>query len=68
MVRVFRIDNGEPVVRIFPAYYRPAKPFKLMVTQLKLKEINWKASCSLEQLVAEMIKDMKIAKRDSIII
>ena len=33
------------------------------------KMLNWEASCSLEQLVAEMISaDMKIAKRDSIIV
>ena len=66
----FRIDNGEPVVRIDPAYYRPAEVQTLLGDPTKAKrELNWEASCSLEQLVAEMIStDMKIAKRDSIII
>ena len=66
----FRIDNGEPVVRIDPAYYRPSEVQTLLGDPTKAKkELNWEASCSLEQLVAEMIStDMKIAKRDSIII
>ena len=66
----FRIDNGEPVVRIDPAYYRPSEVQTLIGDPTKAKkELNWEASCSLEQLVAEMIStDMKIAKRDSIII
>ena len=66
----FRVDNGDPVVRIDPAYYRPAEVQTLLGDPSKAKKIlNWEASCSLEQLVAEMIStDMKIAKRDSIII
>ena len=66
----FRIDNGEPVVRIDPAYYRPSEVQTLLGDPTKAKrELNWEASCSLEQLVAEMIStDIKIAKRDSIII
>ncbi len=66
----FRVDNGDPVVRIDPAYYRPAEVQTLLGDPSKAKKmLNWEASCSLEQLVAEMISaDMKIAKRDSIII
>ena len=65
-----RFDNGDPVVRIDPAYYRPAEVQTLLGDPSKAKKmLNWEASCSLEQLVAEMIStDMKIAKRDSIII
>ena len=66
----FRVDNGDPVVRIDPAYYRPAEVQTLLGDPSKAKKaLNWEASCSLEQLVAEMINtDMKIAKRESIII
>ncbi len=66
----FRIDNGDPVVRIDPAYYRPAEVQTLLGDPTKAKkELNWEARCSLEQLVAEMIStDLKIAKRESIII
>ena len=66
----FRVDNGDPVVRIDPAYYRPAEVQTLLGDPTKAKKmLNWEASCTLEQLVAEMIStDMKIAKRDSIIV
>ena len=63
-----RIDNGEKVVKIDPAYYRPAEVQTLLGDPTKAKQkLNWEAKCSLEELVSEMIKtDIKIAKRDSI--
>jgi len=65
-----RIDNGHVVVKIDPAYYRPAEVQTLLGDPTKAKQkLNWEARCSLEELVSEMIKtDLKIAKRDAIIL
>ena len=64
-----RKDNGEIVVKIDPAYYRPAEVETLLGDPSKAKnELGWEAKCSLEELVADMIKtDTKIAKRESML-
>lgn len=64
-----RIDNGEEVVKIDSAYYRPAEVQTLLGDPSKAKEkLGWEAKSTLEELVAEMINaDLKIAKMDSII-
>ena len=64
-----RKDNGEIVVKIDPAYYRPAEVETLLGDPTKAKkELGWEAKCSLEELVADMIKtDTKIAKRESML-
>ena len=64
-----RKDNGQIVVRIDPIYYRPSDVQELLGDPTKAnKKLNWQASCSLEELVAEMIEvDKKIAKRDLVI-
>ena len=63
-----RKDNGQIVVRIDPAYYRPAEVETLLGDPTKAKnKLGWQAKCTLEELVADMIKeDVKIAKRDVI--
>ena len=63
-----RKDNGQIVVRIDPAYYRPAEVETLLGDPTKAKnKLGWQAKCTLEELVADMIKeDVKIAKRDAI--
>ena len=65
--RGIRKDNGEVVVRIDPIYYRPSDVQELLGDPTKAKEkLNWKASCSLEELVSEMIEtDKKIARIES---
>ena len=62
-----RKDNGQIVVRIDPAYYRPAEVETLLGDPTKAKnKLGWQATCTLEELVADMIKeDVKIAKRDA---
>ena len=63
-----RKDNGQIVVKIDPAYYRPAEVETLLGDPTKAKnKLGWQAKCTLEELVADMIKeDVKIAKRDAI--
>ena len=63
-----RKDNGQIVVKIDPAYYRPAEVETLLGDPSKAKKrLGWEAKCTLEELVADMIKeDVKIAKRDLI--
>jgi len=63
-----RKDNGQIVVRIDPAYYRPAEVETLLGDPTKAKnKLGWQAKCTLEELVADMIKeDVKIARRDAI--
>ena len=63
-----RKDNGQIIVKIDPAYYRPAEVETLLGDPTKAKnKLGWQAKCTLEELVADMIKeDVKIAKRDVI--
>jgi len=65
-----RKDNGEIVVKIDPAYYRPAEVDTLLGDPTKAKnKLGWEAKYTLEELVADMIKtDMKLAKRESMLI
>ena len=65
-----RKDNGEIVVKIDPAYYRPAEVDTLLGDPTKAKnKLGWEAKHTLEELVADMIKtDMKLAKRESMLI
>ena len=64
-----RKDNGEIVVKIDPAYYRPAEVETLLGDPTKAKnKLGWEAKTTLEELVADMIKtDLLLAKRESIL-
>ena len=61
-----RADNGKVVVRIDPRYFRPCEVQTLLGDPSKAaRELNWKASTSLEELVSEMIaSDLIIAKKE----
>ncbi len=53
-----RADTGEIVVRIDPRYFRPTEVEQLQGDSSKARrELNWKASISLEVLISEMIKE-----------
>ena len=52
-----RKDNGQIVVKIDPAYYRPAEVETLLGDPTKAKnKLGWQATCTLEELVADMIR------------
>ncbi len=65
-----RADNGKVVVKIDPRYFRPCEVDTLLGDPSKAsKELGWKASTSLEELVNEMIKeDLIQAKKDLLIL
>ena len=64
-----RADNGKVVVRIDPKYFRPCEVDTLLGDPRKAaKDLGWKASTKLEDLVKEMIdEDTSIAKKELII-
>ena len=64
-----RADTGKIVVRIDPRYFRPCEVDTLLGNPSKAsKELGWKASTSLEELVCEMIsQDLSIAKKEVLI-
>ena len=61
-----RSDTGEVVVKIDPRYFRPTEVEQLLGDASKArKKLNWKASMSLEELIAEMIKgDLNEARKE----
>lgn len=62
-------NSGEVIVRIDPKYYRPAEVELLVGDPSKAeRELNWKASTSLDKLVEEMVhSDMEICKREKLL-
>ena len=64
-----RADTGKIIVRIDPRYFRPCEVQTLLGDPSKASsELAWKASTSLEELVAEMISnDLNIAKKEVLI-
>jgi len=62
-----RADNGKVVVRIDPRYFRPAEVETLMGDATKAREkLNWTPSCSLEELVSEMVEhDREEARKEA---
>ena len=61
-----RADTGEIVIRVDARYFRPSEVSTLLGDPSKAeKELGWKATTSLEDLVKEMIQeDNEIAKRE----
>lgn len=52
-----RVDNGKVVVRIDPAFFRPAEVDLLLGNPTKAKkELNWKPKITFKQLVKEMVE------------
>ena len=64
-----RADNGKIVVKIDPRYFRPTEVDLLLGDSSKAnKELGWRPTTTLEQLVAEMIKnDSNDAKKELIL-
>jgi GDPmannose 4,6-dehydratase len=56
------------LVEIDPRYFRPTEVDTLLGDATKAREkLGWKPTVSLEQLVAEMVReDLKIAERDEL--
>ncbi len=65
-----RADNGKVVIKIDPRYFRPCEVDNLLGDPSKAsKELGWKASTTLEELVREMIKeDLAQAKKEILIL
>ena len=61
-----RSDTGDVVVKIDPRYFRPTEVEQLLGDASKArKKLDWKASMSLEELIAEMIKeDLNEARKE----
>ena len=62
-------DDGNVIVRVDPLYFRPAEVETLLgdITLAK-KELNWKPTISIDQLIEEMIQgDMKLAEKEKIL-
>ena len=61
-----RIDNNEIVIKIDKKYFRPCEVNSLIGDASKArKKLNWQAKTTLEELVADMIKnDLQLAKKD----
>ena len=62
-------DDGNVIVRVDPLYFRPAEVETLLgdITLAK-KELNWKPTISIDQLIEEMVQgDMKLAEKEKIL-
>jgi GDPmannose 4,6-dehydratase len=62
--------TGEPLVAVDPSYFRPTEVELLLGDASKARaKLGWEATCSLEDLVKDMMKnDMAEAERDAHII
>ncbi len=63
------VDNGTPIVRIDPRYFRPAEVETLLGDPTRAKErLGWTPTTTLEELVAEMVAcDKEEAAKESIL-
>ena len=61
-----RSDTGEIVIKVDKRYYRPTEVDQLCGDSTKaLNELGWRPQISLEQMIAEMIReDVKIAEKE----
>ena len=64
-----RADNGKTVIRIDSRYFRPCEVETLLGDPTKAsKELGWRASTKLEDLVKEMVnEDLSSAKKEVLI-
>ena len=64
-----RIDTGEIVIKIDKKYFRPCEVNALVGDATKANQkLGWSPRISLEELVAEVIKnDTELAKKDSLL-
>lgn len=53
-----RSDNNKIVIRIDPKFFRPSEVNSLLGNPLKAyKQLNWKPTTSLKELISEMVKE-----------
>jgi GDPmannose 4,6-dehydratase len=64
-----RVQRGDVIVRVDPAYFRPTEVENLMGDATKAhKQLGWSPSTSFETLVKEMVQsDYQVAKRDALV-
>tara|TARA_B100001093_G_scaffold256916_1_gene245684 strand:- start:35169 stop:36281 length:1113 start_codon:yes stop_codon:yes gene_type:complete len=63
-----RSDNGEIVIRVDPAYFRPSEVDLLKGDPQKAKEkLGWEPKIKLEQLISEMIEEDKLLAKKEIV-
>ncbi len=63
----YRTDTGEVVVEVDPRYYRPTEVDLLLGDPTKAKEkLGWEATCTLEDMVREMVDSDLEAARDEL--
>ncbi|MDZ4698628.1 MAG: GDP-mannose 4,6-dehydratase [Rhodothermales bacterium] len=63
----YRTDTGEVVVEVDPRYYRPTEVDLLLGDPTKAKErLGWEATCTLEDMVREMVDSDLDAARDEL--
>ena len=62
-----RLDTGDVVVRIDPGYFRPAEVDTLLGDPSKAhKKLGWSSSCTLEELISEMVSyDIEEARKEA---
>jgi GDPmannose 4,6-dehydratase len=63
----YRTDTGEVVVEVDPRYYRPTEVDLLLGDPTKAKtKLGWEATCTLEDMVREMVDSDIDAARDEL--
>ncbi len=63
----YRTDTGEVVVEVDPRYYRPTEVDLLLGDPTKAKQkLGWEATCTLEDMVREMVDSDLDAARDEL--
>ena len=65
-----RVDNDQVVIKVDKKYFRPTEVNSLLGDANKAsKKLGWKSKITLEELVADMIKeDLKIASKEALLI
>ena len=63
------VKNGNILVSIDPAYFRPTEVDLLIGDASKAREkLGWKPTCDLQQMIEEMIKaDLEEARKDQLL-
>ena len=63
----YRTDTGEAVIKVDPRYYRPTEVDLLLGDSSKARaDLGWEPKCSLEEMVAEMVKSDLDTARDEL--
>ena len=64
-----KINEGDTIIRVDPTYYRPAEVETLLGDPTKAhKELGWKPSTTLDEMVEEMIShDLDKARQQALL-